>query len=385
MAKLICSKCMEVFLRHQQQCAGCGQACYDFTNDDAFLRAEAARVDEARTAAGLDDRVGGLSHIIINVEPDHLKSAVAELLAFTGLDFMAAFEDDDGVTCVLATEGSADVLLRCRKSATPFESGRPFSRARHLPTTRLETFVFEVGDLEAYVSIQKDRGVHFLTDGIVTADGYAFIQTIPSSFTGLSTGFVQWAGRARDHAPAGSVRLPWTFEKPDRAHLRHIKELDHAATRLEARDRDSAIIEFMNLTNYDFDFSVYVKSFNSITNVARLTDHGFAMVFTSGIHPFVDEASAGPTEKFVHNYGRRVHHLAFRAENIEATYEALKADGMEFLLELVGSEGEGLKQTFSTPSPHTLLVNEYIHRYGDFDGFFTKSNVTMLTAATDNQ
>ncbi len=385
MAKLICSKCMEVFFRHQQQCAGCGRTCYDFTNDDAFLRDEAARVAENRTAAGLDGLVGGLSHIIINVEPDHLKTAVAEVLAFTGLSFVTAFEDDNGVTCVLAAEGSADVLVRCRKGATPFGSVASYPRAKHLPNTRLETFVFEVTDLDAYVSIQKSRGVQFLTDRIVTAERYAFIQTIPSTFTGLSTGFIQWRDQGKDHASTDSVRLPWTFEKPDRAHLREIKELDHAATRLEARDRDPAIIEFMNLTNYDFDFSVYVKSFNSITNVARLTDHNFAMVFTSGIHSFVDEASAGPTEKFVHNYGRRVHHLAFRTENIEATYEALKADGMEFLVELVGSESEGLKQTFSKPSPHTLLVSEYIHRYGDFDGFFTKSNVTRLTAATDDQ
>ena len=29
--------------------------------------------------------------------------------------------------------------------------------------------------------------------------------------------------------------------------------------------------------------------------------------------------------------------------------------------------------------------NEYIHRYSDFDGFFTKSNVTLLTGATDKQ
>jgi hypothetical protein len=58
---------------------------------------------------------------------------------------------------------------------------------------------------------------------------------------------------------------------------------------------------------------------------------------------------------------------------------------MQFLVELVGSEEEGLKQTFSQPSEYTLLVNEYIKRYGDFDGFFTKSNVTLLTAATDKQ
>jgi len=64
---------------------------------------------------------------------------------------------------------------------------------------------------------------------------------------------------------------------------------------------------------------------------------------------------------------------------------ALRDEGMEFLIELVGSPAEGLKQTFSQPAEQTLLVNEYIHRYGDFDGFFTRSNVTLLTGATAKQ
>jgi len=58
---------------------------------------------------------------------------------------------------------------------------------------------------------------------------------------------------------------------------------------------------------------------------------------------------------------------------------------MDFLVDLVGSPEEGLKQTFSAPSKHTMIVNEYIHRYEDFNGFFTKSNVTELTRVTDKQ
>ena len=58
---------------------------------------------------------------------------------------------------------------------------------------------------------------------------------------------------------------------------------------------------------------------------------------------------------------------------------------MEFLLGLVDSEDEELRQIFSVPSVNTLLVNEYIHRYSDFEGFFTKGNVTLLTAATGKQ
>jgi hypothetical protein len=77
--------------------------------------------------------------------------------------------------------------------------------------------------------------------------------------------------------------------------------------------------------------------------------------------------------------------MAFRTEEIEESVSALKNSGMSFLIDLVGSAPEGLKQIFSCPSENTLLVNEYIHRYGDFDGFFTRSNVTLLTGATAKQ
>jgi 4-hydroxyphenylpyruvate dioxygenase-like putative hemolysin len=80
-----------------------------------------------------------------------------------------------------------------------------------------------------------------------------------------------------------------------------------------------------------------------------------------------------------------VHHIAFRTENIQQVVGALGADGLAYLLDLVGSEEEGLRQIFSVPSSHTMLVTEYIQRYGDFDGFFTRSNVERLTEATGRQ
>jgi 4-hydroxyphenylpyruvate dioxygenase-like putative hemolysin len=249
----------------------------------------------------------------------------------------------------------------------------------------LETFVFETTDIEKYASIQKSRGVAFLTDEIIKAEDFSFIQTIPSSYTGLSLGFIQWDRRGGDYFSLESEDLRWQHKKPEGDHLHKIKELDHTATRVRANDRDAAIIEFMELTNYNFDFAIYVKLFNSITNVARLSPSDFAMVFTSGISPYISDEESGPTEKFIHNYGTRVHHLAFNTMEIENTFTALKENDMDFLIDLVGSPDEGLKQTFSQASKHTLLVNEYIHRYGDFDGFFTKSNVTLLTEATDLQ
>jgi len=140
----------------------------------------------------------------------------------------------------------------------------------------------------------------------------------------------------------------------------------------------------MGLTNYTFDFAIYVPDLNSITNVARLPGARFAQVFTSGIRR--DGAGeSGPTEEFIRNYGPRVHHMAFLTRDIATTDRALRADGLGFLSDLVGDEADGIRQSFSVPSPHTLLVNEYIERYRGFDGFFTTHNVTKLTRATAGQ
>lgn len=387
MAKLICPKCRQVHANLVSSvCPDCGGIdVRDFKNSDEFLHKEVTSILEDRKKFGLDGLVKGLSGIIINTEPDHQEAAVEEFLRFTGLDVTEAFEDALFRTVVLQTEGSADFLIRSRKRENPFLSLNRFPKSGYLPNTRLETLVFETTDIERYVSIQKERGIKFLSQNIFSSNNFSFIQTVPSRYTGNSIGLIQWRRNPGHYASSEVRSLDWEFPQAHGLPARNVKELDHAATRVRAEDRDAAIIEFMNLTNYNFDFAIYVKVFNSITNVARYSSKDFAMVFTSGIASYVDDETSGPTEKFVHNYGPRVHHIAFRTEAIEETVSALRDNGMSFLLDLVGSPQEGLKQIFSSPSEHTLLVNEYIHRYGDFDGFFTKSNVTLLTGATAKQ
>jgi len=387
MKKLICPKCKKVHLHSiDDKCPGCGGTDYkDFRNSDEYLRKEVEVVLEERRKLGLEGLVSGLNNVIINTEPDRQKAAVEEFLKYTGLNVDEAFEDSDFRTVVLKTEGSADFLIRSRKTENPFLSMNQFPKSVHVPNTRLEAFVFETTDIEQYVSIQKQRGIEFLTEEIIDTGNFSFIQSVPSVYTGNSIGIIQWRQVKGKYASSDSAPLDWQFQKPDGSATENIKELDHTATRVRAEDRDAAVIEFMNLTNYNFDFAIYVKVFNSITNVARFSSKDFAMVFTSGISPYVDDEKSGPTEKFVHNYGPRVHHMAFRTEEIEEAVPALKDSGMSFLIDLVGSVPEGLKQIFSCPSENTLLVNEYIHRCGDFDGFFTKSNVTLLTGATAKQ
>lgn len=356
-----------------------------FRNDDSALRARVERVRQERVALGLSGLVGGLEIVMVSVEPDRLKGAASEFLNTTGYDFATSLQFDDGQGCVLSMPGSADFLFRTRTSGTQPFAGEPLGpKSAHLPGTRVEAMVFACRDLERFVAIQKKRGVRFLTEDIVRSDASLFIQTVPSAYSALSFGFVQWLHGERLHVSSLVRAGGWCLRKPEYFHLKDIGVFDHASVRVRAKDRDDAIVEFLELTDYEFAMAVYVDNLNSITNVARLANEPYAMVITSGL----GDAAAGeegPTEKFIQNYGRRIHHLAFRTESIENTFASLKAQGMEFLLELVGSREDGLKQTFSRPSAQTLIVNEYIQRYEGFDGFFTKSNVTLLTEATAKQ
>ena len=360
-----------------------------FRNDDRVLLERVEQARQQRRRLGLDGLVGGLEAVVFNVEPDRLKAAAAEFLGTTGYSFGTALSGHGAEACVLRLPGSADFLLRARKPGpSPFDAEPTGPKSAHLPHTRVETLVFLCHDLERYVAIQKARGVRFLSPEPVRSGASLFIQTEPSPFSALSYGFVQWKDGGRQYADEFVRESDWCLPKPDRAHLRDIGVFDHASVRVHARQRDDAIVEFLNLTNYDYSMSVYVDNLNSITNVARLPGEPYAMVITSGLGEAGGAQAgtpAGPTEKFIENYGRRIHHLAFRTERIQQTFAGLKGAGMEFLVELVGSPEEGLRQTFSRPLPNTLMVNEYIERYAGFDGFFTKSNVTLLTKATENQ
>lgn len=386
MGKSICNDCKKVLEQIDGNCPDCGEkAVTVFKNNDSKLKAQAANIAKGRQISGLEGLVGDLQVVIINVEQDNFKSTIEEFLKFTGLQFQTVFETGEYIRALLSVENSADFIIQYRKNGNPFKNlNTGYPKSNHLPNTRLETLVFETADIKKYVGIQKQKGIKFLSKDIIENDKYLFVQSKPSKYTYNSIGVIQFKNEV-EYIPADAKKLDLTFEKPDTPELANIKHLDHIATRIKAKHRDKAICEFMELTNYNFNFAIYVKDFNSITNVARLENGRFAMVFTSGISEYIDNEHSGPTEKFVHNYGPRVHHLAFHTENIEQTFNMLKTNGMEFLLEFVGGPEQGLNQTFSKPSKNTLLVNEYILRYGDFNGFFTKSNVTLLTEATDKQ
>jgi hypothetical protein len=136
---------------------------------DEIWGSKAAEVTDWRKSSGLDGLVGSLQAVIINTELELHQAAVEELLRYTSLHFRGAFQDASSRTCVLKTPShiefrSADFLITSSKDPNPFQVINMAPKSRHLPSTRLNTFVFETIDLEEYVSIQLSQGVKFGSD-----------------------------------------------------------------------------------------------------------------------------------------------------------------------------------------------------------------------------
>jgi len=179
-----------------------------------------------------------------------------------------------------------------------------------------------------------------------------------------------------------------------------IKGIDHMATRILAGEREDAILEFLCLSNYYFWGAYNIYEMNSSTNVNR-TPHGHdikspAKVFTANNTPFMVNSFENlpmPTETFVRNYGRRMHHIAYEVtdgthvtgqKNIDFVVNTLKNElHVQFLAQVFGecTDAPDLKQIFSKHSAYSLLITEYVERCHGFDGFFTKANVAALTEA----
>ncbi|MFQ6107021.1 MAG: hypothetical protein ACE5QF_05485 [Thermoplasmata archaeon] len=383
--KLICPSCQEAFDTDKKKCPKCGDVHQVGVPEEEKLLEESRVVAEESEAFGLGELVGAIDSVILQIAPGRIEGAVKEFREMTPLELAGCYENEDFRWCVMSSKRPPRFIVReaRRKLMNPFSGYNMGEKTREDTDTRLETFVFEVSDIEKLFEIQKSRGVSFLTEGIVDSRNYRFVQTAPSRFAGNSVGYIQWEGEEHDYAGRKDEMASLNVGERTMDHVQHLDYMDHTATRVRANDRIEAIKEWLTLLPYDFQFSVYVKNLNSITNVTRMVGQDYAQVFTTGITPYQGLSAAfEPTERFIIDYGTRVHHVAWSTWEIEEVVHSLKEGGQRFLVDLIGSEDEGLKQTFTVPSDFTMLVTEYIHRYPGFDGFFTRSNVTELTRAT---
>jgi hypothetical protein len=381
--------------------------------NSAFFEEYLQKLLEERDQLGLTDMIQEIDALMITVDPDHSIQYIAELSLMTSYHYLVTLESEQHWTHVMRIDlNSPDLLVREVKDPNfrgIFRSlNEIYPVGARKPNSRYMGEIIRVTNMHEVVKLQEEREFRFFTQDEVRKlelPGNVAISK-PSPYTHNIIGYMKREpDELRVYALGIStiradVHAAYELAKSLQAKLRIddlILPVDHLATRVYSQNREVAILEYLSWSSYYFWGAYNIWDQNSSTNVTKSV-HGFsetkspAKVFTANNTPyFVNhlEKLPSPTETFVRNYGPRLHHVALSVkdgardglENIEFVVNAIASEGKGFLLDVIGSKEEGLKQIFSNASEHSSLIIEYVQRYNGFNGFFTRDNVAKLTEA----
>jgi len=388
----------------------------DKENSDFFWE-YLPRVYERRAASGLDDLVGEMAAVVIQVQHGDAVSYIAELammgpyrltdtrLIETHRVFMLTSQPEFPRLIVLEplSPGYEDEVTRWNELY-------PLSRAK--PNARYIGEVYSTSSVSAVREALEPQNIRFVYEGDQANSFYCLPSltfTFLSDFTYNRVGYVDVA---LDDLGALGLGEQLTLSPADRQTIDAAAELqasrsidglvlgiDHLATRILAGEREDAILEYLTMVPYYFWGAYNITEMNSSTNVTRhpgVDDDkkSPARVFTANNTPsFVNSFDnlPMPTEDFVRNFGRRMHHMAYAVidghvadeKNVDYVVRELRELGADFLAHVVGEckDEPNLKQIFSKSSPYSLLITEYVERCHGYEGFFTRDNVAALTEA----
>ena len=381
--------------------------------NSAFFEDNLIRLLEERDQLGLTSMIHEIDALMISVDPEHSTKYIAELALMTPYHYLVTLETQQHLTHVLRIDlNSPDILLREVKDPNLRGIFRSLNEVYPIgakkPNSRYMGEIIRVDDLHGVVKIQQQRGFRFFNQDDarkLELPGNLAISK-PSPYTHNIVAYLE-----REPDELRVYALGVSLIKPDvqAAYLEAktlqnkigvtdlLLPLDHLATRVYSQNREVAILEYLSLTSYYYWGAYNIKDQNSSTNVTKSAhpipeSKSPAKVFTANNTPyFINhlEHLPSPTETFVRNYGPRLHHMAISVkdgeymgkENIDFVVDAIAENGKGFLLDVIGSKEQGLKQIFSNASEHSSLIIEYVQRYGSFDGFFTQENVAKLTEA----
>ena len=378
-----------------------------------FFEENLIRLLEERDTLGLSSMIHEIDALMISVDPEHSTKYIAELALMTPYHYLVTLETSQHLTHILRIDlNSPDILLREVKDPNLRGIFRSLNEVYPVgakkPNSRYMGEIIRVNDLHSVVKIQQQRGFRFFNQDDVRKlelPGNLAISK-PSPYTHNIVAYLEREpNELRVYALGVSVIKPDVQAAYLEAKTLQTKigvadlllPLDHLATRVYSQNREVAILEYLSLSSYYFWGAYNIKDQNSSTNVTKSV-HAIpeskspAKVFTANNTPyFINhlEHLPSPTETFVRNYGPRLHHMAISVkdgeyegkENIDYVVDAIAENGKGFLLDVIGSKEQGLKQIFSNASEHSSLIIEYVQRYGSFDGFFTRENVAKLTEA----
>jgi len=370
------------------------------------------RLLEERDRIGLTDCIHQIDALMITVEPSHSLAYVAELCVMTPYHYLVTLESESHFTHILRIDMSApDILVREVKDPNVRGIFRSLNEVYPIgavkPNSRYMGEVLRVTDAHAVVDMQKARDIRFFNQEQIRKlelpGNMAIVKPSPYTHNVVSYWerpesdirvYALGMSAIRDDMQAAYEAAKATQEKLGIDTL--LLPIDHLATRIYSQNREAAILEYLTLSSYYLWGAYDIADQNSSTNVTKSVHYDNelvcpAKVFTAANHPYFMNhlLTESPTEAFVRNFGPRLHHIAVAVRdgetaelaNIDYVVRSLRDCGQNFLLDVIGSKEEGLKQIFSSASEYSSLIIEYVQRFGGFQGFFTKDNVAELTHA----
>lgn len=384
----------------------------DLKNSD-FFEDYLLKIYDWKKRKGVDDLIGKMDHITIEVSFEDRQAYMKELTLMTPYQFKKTYDGDQFIHTIMEiAPKNPTLVIRVNKNpeSDPIvHSMNTLSRIGAMkPHSRYIGEFYRVENIDEVYKIMKEAKVAFRHEEVQVRPYAKYIWSKPSQYTWNSIGYIEFEGAEHQYGVSHEKEYkedPKFLQELEEIHAvqqQHIgdlvKPIDHMATRLFQQEREHAILELVKMTSYFYWGSYDIQDQNSSTNVARNV-HGLpesespAKVFTAAHTPHLLDFIVkipSPTEDFVFNYGRRMHHIAYeivddlpeqKEENIDSVVSSLKKLGVAFLIDVIGSKEDGLKQIFSKASNYSYLITEYVQRYGGFQGFFTKENVALLTEA----
>ena len=389
----------------------------DKQNSD-FFETYRRKIYERRLSLGLDQLLAKLRALVVHVETGDGLPYLGELALMTPYRMIGSYISASHKIFVLGSQPHYPRLIVMEPLSASYEDdikqlNMIYPLARRKPNARYIGEIFQTGNLKSTQELLESCNIsfHFPGDcqnGFYTSDAMRF--TLPSDFTHNRVGYSELSLEDPDELQLGQPfqltssqlkSLEEQAELGENLGIGHLIEgVDHMATRVLAGEREDAILEFLTLSNYYFWGAYNIEEMNSSTNVTRHPEvnddkHSPAKVFTANNTPsFVNsfENLPMPTEDFVRNFGRRMHHIAYEVsdgdhsseqKNVDFVVEQLRNYKIPFLAHVIGEckDQPDLKQIFSKHSEYSVLITEYVERCHGFSGFFTRENVASLTAA----
>jgi len=382
-----------------------------------FFEQNLPRVYERRSRSGLNQLVGNMAAVVIQVDHGQGIAYMAELALMGPYRFRECWLNETHRIYLLQADPACPRLILLEPLSLSYEDettrwNRMYPLAAASPNARYIGEIYSSSSCRDVRSVLEPQNIRFVYPGESTNPFYAMEHLTFSFLSDYTYNRVGYTDVALDSLaaldPGDRVLLDdeplALLEKAAEKHERHglagrVLGIDHLATRVLAGDREDALLEYLTMVPYYFWGAYNIAEMNSSTNVTRHPGIGDdkqspARVFTANNTPsFLNSFDnlPMPTEDFVRNYGRRMHHIAYEVKdgeiqgekNVDFVVEVLRDLGIPFLAEVVGecTDQPNLKQIFSKASPYSLLITEYVERCLGYDGFFTRDNVAALTAA----